>query len=67
MKNSFKIGLLAMSIAFFAAGCSGCGDRGKAIPAEKIDTGNVKIDSPKSTIDTGKGKIDTAKKDTAKK
>ena len=62
MKNLIKMGLVALTVSIFAAGCSGCGDRTK--PEE---TGKVVNDSPKKTIDTTKVKIDTAKKDTSKK
>jgi hypothetical protein len=64
MKTLVKIGLLAITICIFAAGCSGCGDRTKTTPEE---TGKVAPDSPKKTIDTTKANIDTAKKDTSKK
>jgi hypothetical protein len=64
MKNSLKVGLLAIAIGIFAAGCSGCGDHTKTTPEE---TGKVAQDSPKKTADTTKAKIDTAKKDTSKK
>lgn len=62
MKNSIKIGFIAMMVSIFAAGCSGCGNRTK--PEE---TGKVGKDSPTKIIDTTKAKIDTAKKDTSKK
>jgi PBP1b-binding outer membrane lipoprotein LpoB len=64
MKTSLKIGLLAIMISFFAAGCSGCGDRTKPAPEE---TTKADHDSTKKAIDTTKAKIDTAKKDTSKK
>ena len=67
MKNSFKIGLLAMVIALSAAGCSGCQYREKGATGEKIDTSKTNIDSPKTGIDTSTNKVDTAKKDTTKK
>ena len=66
MKNLLKIGLMATSVAVFASGCSGCGDRAKPTQ-EKIDTGNTPGDSSKKTVDSPKVKIDTAKKDTTKK
>ena len=56
------MGLLAVMVSMFAAGCSGCGDRTK--PEE---TGKIAKDSPKTAIDTTKAKVDTAKKDTSKK
>jgi len=62
MKNLIKMGLVALTVSIFAAGCSGCGDRTK--PEE---TGKAIVDSPKKTIDTPKAKIDTTKKDTSKK
>jgi hypothetical protein len=66
MKNLIKMGLMALTVSIFAAGCSGCGDHAK--PAvEKIDTGKTGGDSTKKGIDTIKAKIDTAKKDTSKK
>ena len=63
MKNLIKMGLLALTVSIFAAGCSGCGDRTK--PAE--ESSKITPDSPKKAIDTTKAKIDTAKKDTSKK
>ena len=65
MKNLVKMGLVALTVSMFAAGCSGCGDHAK--PVDKIDTNKTTVDSPKKAIDTTKAKIDTTKKDTSKK
>jgi len=67
MKNSLKIGLLAMVIALSAAGCSGCQYREKGGSTEKPDTSKTNIDSPKTGIGASGAKVDTTKKDTTKK
>lgn len=67
MKTSLKIGLLAISISIFSAGCFGGGDKTKDGSVEKIDTGKTAVDSPKKSVDTAKAKIDSSKKDTGKK
>ena len=66
MKNSLKIGLLAVAITVSAAGCSGC-HNGKETKGPVIDTNEMKADSPKKATDTSaKVKADTTKKDTTK-
>ncbi len=67
MKNLMKVGLVALTVSMFAAGCSGCGEKLPGGPGKKIDTPKGVIDSPKKAIDTTKAKVDTAKKDTSKK
>lgn len=62
MKNLFKMGLVALTVSIFAAGCSGWGDRNKSEEPAKIVN-----DSPNKAIDTTKAKIDTVKRDTGKK
>ena len=60
MKNSFKIGFLALAIATSFAACKGKG----ASSADSVKTDSVKTDSVKkdSTV-----KVDTIKKDTTVK
>ena len=58
MKNSFKIGFLALAIAVTAAACGGNTKTGAT------DTSASKVDTAKK--DTTKAKADTTKKDTAK-
>ena len=60
MRNSFKLGLLALVIV---ASISSCGDGDKANGSSKTpgDTVSKAIDSPK------KATIDTVKKDSVKK
>jgi len=64
MKNSFKMGALALVIAVSFAACKGKGSAG----ADSAKTDSAKMDSAKMT-DTAKKMMDTAKKkmDTAKK
>jgi hypothetical protein len=58
MKNSFKIGSLAMGIAVSVIACD----------PPHANTNKPSIDSPQKTTDTGnKAAMDTAKKDTTKK
>ncbi len=65
MKNSFKIGLLALVITISV---SSCGDGDKAASGSKIDTGKTAIDTSKKIVDTTKkATVDTGKKDTTKK
>jgi hypothetical protein len=69
MKNSFKLGALALAIAVSFAACKGKGSAGA--DSAKMDSAKMdsaKMDSTKK--DTGKMKADTGKKmakDTAKK
>ncbi len=67
MKNQFKMGLVALTVSIFAAGCSGCGEKLSGGSDKKIDTPKGIVDSPNKAIDTTKTKIDTVKKDTGKK
>lgn len=60
MKNSFKIGFLALAIIISV---SSCGDGDRASSGLKIDTNKTGGDTSKKTIDTvKKAAIDTAKK-----
>jgi ABC-type glycerol-3-phosphate transport system substrate-binding protein len=63
MKNSFKMGALALVIAVSFAACKGKGSAG-ADSTVKVDS-TVKTDSTVVKVDTMKK--DTMKKDTAKK
>jgi hypothetical protein len=72
MKNSFKMGALALAIAVSFAACKGKGSAG----ADSTKADSAKMDSAKMTdtankmIDTAHKKIDSAKKmtkDTAAK
>jgi hypothetical protein len=69
MKNSFKVGAVALVIAVSFAACKGNGSSGtdttKTDSTVKKDT-VVKIDSTVKK-DTSKMAADTAKKDTSKK
>ncbi|MDP9048338.1 MAG: hypothetical protein M3N14_09390 [Bacteroidota bacterium] len=64
MKNSFKMGVLALAIAVSFAACKGKGSAN----GDSTKTDSAKMDSAKMT-DTAKKMIDTAKKkmDSAKK
>jgi hypothetical protein len=58
MKNSFRMGLLALVIASSIVACE----------PPKVKSAEPKIDSPAKPIDTAKkAVIDSAKKDTTKK
>lgn len=58
MKNSFKTGLLALTIVVSFSSCD----------PSKVNSSKNPIDTSKKVIDTTKNAvIDTAKKDTAKK
>ena len=62
MKNLLKSGLIVLAIAVSISSCSSCGNGDKGGSIAKIDTGNVKIDTPKKTIDTiNAGATDTSK------
>jgi hypothetical protein len=73
MKNSFKLGVLALAIAVSFAACKGKGGSGSADSAKdtaKMDTAAKMADTAKKMADTAKKMADTAKKmatDTAKK
>ena len=62
MKNSFKIGFLALAIATSFAACKGKG----AASTDSVKTDSVKIDSTKKDSTTVV-KVDSTKKDTTKK
>jgi len=70
MKNSFKMGALALVIAVSFAACKGKGAAGTSDSdtTKKVDTTKVVVDTTKKVVDTTK-KADTAKAktDTAKK
>ena len=61
MKNSFKIGFLALAIATSFAACKGKG----ATSTDSVKTDSVKVDSTKK--DSTVVKVDSTKKDTTKK
>ncbi|HEY8781480.1 MAG TPA: hypothetical protein VIM16_07700 [Mucilaginibacter sp.] len=63
MKNSFKLGILALVIAVSAAACSGNSKTGTTDTTVKVDS-TVKKDS---TVKVDSTKKDTTKKDTTKK
>jgi len=64
MKNSFKLGALALVIAVSFAACKGKGAAG----ADSVKTDStVKVDSTVKKDTTVAAKPDSAKKDTAKK
>jgi len=70
MKNSFKMGVLALAIAVSFAACKGKGSSA----ADSTKTDSAKMDSAKMTdtskmkmADTSKKMADTTKKDTTKK
>jgi hypothetical protein len=66
MKNSFKMGALALVIAVSFAACKGKGAAGA--DSTKVDS-TVKVDSVKkdTTVKVDSTKKDTTKKDTTKK
>jgi hypothetical protein len=68
MKNSFKLGALALAIAVSFAACKGSGsattDTAK-MDSAKMDSSKMAMDTTKK--DTSKMKMDTTKKDTTKK
>jgi hypothetical protein len=68
MKNSFKIGFLALAIAVSAAACKGKSDGGSSDTTVKVDS-TVKKDSTTVKVDTAAKKDTTkaAKTDTTKK
>jgi hypothetical protein len=72
MKNSFKMGALALIIAVSFAACKGKGAAGSADSdtSKKADTAMKMADTAKKMADTAKKMADTAKKmakDTTKK
>jgi hypothetical protein len=69
MKNSFKLGALALAIAVSFAACKGKGSAGgdsTKMDSAKMDSAKM-TDTAKKMMDTAKKMVDTAKKDTAKK
>ena len=73
MKNSFKMGALALVIAVSFAACKGKGaangDSAAKMDSAKMDSAKM-TDTAKKMVDTAKKMMDTAKKmtkDTAKK
>lgn len=64
MKNSFKLGFVALVIAVSAAACGGNKTAGTSDTTVKVDS-TVKKDS--TVVDTTKVVVDTTKKDTTKK
>jgi hypothetical protein len=72
MKNSFKLGLVALAIATSFAACKGAGS---STPVDSAKADSAKVDSVKkdstvatdSTAKAGAAKVDSVKKDTAKK
>lgn len=64
MKNSFKMGALALVIAVSFAACKGKSGSGSADSTVKVDS-TVKKDS--TTVKVDSTKKDTTKKDTTKK
>jgi len=68
MKNSFKMGALALVIAVSFAACKGKGSAGadstKNADSAKMDSAKM-TDTAKKMMDTAKKKMDTAKKMTA--
>ena len=73
MKNSFKLGALALAIAVSFAACKGNGSNGSkdSDTSKKADTSMAKMADTSKKADTGKMKMaDTSKKmaaDTSKK
>lgn len=72
MKNSFKLGFLALAIAVSFAACKGAGS---ASTADSTKADSTKVDSTKadsatkvdSAAKTGAAAVDSVKKDTAAK
>ena len=66
MKNSFKLGVLALAIAVSFAACKGNGSAGSK---DSDTTKKVVVDTTKKVVidSTKKVVVDTAKKDTTKK
>ena len=66
MKNSFKIGFLALAIAVSAAACKGNGVASSADSTKMADSAKMASDTAKKDTSM-KMSADTTKKDTTKK
>ncbi len=69
MKNSFKLGALALAIAVSFAACKGKGAAGTdstKMDSAKMDSAK-RVDTAKKMVDSAKTMVDTAKKNNAKK
>jgi len=68
MKNLLKIGVLAAAVMFSISSCSSCGNKGKSVTEEKVDSPKTTIDTTQKAIDTAKkAEVETAKKESVKK
>jgi len=67
MKNSFKMGALALVIAVSFAACKGKSDQAGGDTTKVTDTTKVVDTTKKVVVDTVKKVVDTTKKDTTKK
>ena len=67
MKNSFKMGALALVIAVSFAACKGSGSSTTDTTTKVTDTTKVVDTTKKVVVDTVKKVADTTKKDTTKK
>ncbi len=67
MKNSFKMGALALVIAVSFAACKGKSDQAGGDTTKVNDTTKVVDTTKVTTVDTTKKVVDTTKKDTTKK
>jgi len=67
MKNSFKMGALALVIAVSFAACKGKSDSAGGDTTKVTDTTKVVDTTKVTTVDTTKKVVDTVKKDTTKK
>ena len=67
MKNSFKMGALALVIAVSFAACKGKSDSAAGDTTKVTDTTKVVDTTKKVVVDTTKKVVDTTKKDTTKK
>ena len=67
MKNSFKMGALALVIAVSFAACKGKSDQAGGDTTKVTDTTKVVDTTKQVVVDTTKKVADTTKKDTTKK
>ena len=67
MKNSIKLGALALALAVSFASCSGKKSTSAADSTAKADSMKMSADSSKMKTDTTKMKADSTKKDSTKK
>jgi hypothetical protein len=69
MKNSFKLGFLALAITVSFAACKGSGSKGSSDSdtTKKADTTTKMAVDTSKKADTSKMAADTSKKDTTKK